>query len=61
MNTLPEARRMLAGRTWASAWRAADADPIERPRGRPIPGADIALAVVIGLGLAATLIHWWAS
>lgn len=52
---------MLAGRTWASAWRAADADPIERPRGRPIPGADIALAVVIGLGLAATLIHWWAS
>lgn len=61
MNTIPAHRRMLAGRTWASAWRAADADPIERPRSRVALGADIALAVVIGIGLALALVHWWAS
>lgn len=54
MNRLPDARRAIHARTWARSWRPADFDPIERPRppSRWETAADIALAVVIGVGLA---------
>lgn len=63
MNTLPEARRIIHGRTWSSAWRAADADPIEWPADcrRRESAADIALAIAIGVIGALALIHWWAA
>lgn len=61
MNALPEARRAIHGRTWASAWRAADFDPIERPWRRRESAADIALAIVLGIAGALALVHWWAT
>jgi hypothetical protein len=55
MNRLPEHRRVIHACTWARSWRPADFDPIERWPRRPSrweTAADIALAVVIGVGLA---------
>lgn len=34
---------------------------IERPARTPEIVADIVLAVVIGIGFAALLVHWWSS
>jgi hypothetical protein len=63
MNTLPEHRRIVVGRTHGRAWRPEDADPMQYfpaiTRAERVAGA--ALAVFIGIVGAAALVHWWAS
>lgn len=47
-------------RTMESGQWAFDADPIEfHPQSRTESAAGVLLAVAIGLGLAAALLHWW--
>lgn len=59
MNTLPEHRRILHGRTYSRAWRASDHDPIERPSA-PISQrvADALFATTLGIVVAALLVHF---
>jgi len=58
MNTLPEHRRLLAGRTHCTAWNPADADPVQfYPQTRVSRLAGVLLAIGIGASLA-TLIAY---
>lgn len=49
-------------RTMESSHWSFDADPIEHyPQSRIERAAGVVLAVVIGIFLAAALLHWWAA
>lgn len=56
MNALPESRRAINGRTFNQRWRAADWDPIERPRTGLTVG-DAVGAVVVAVLLAVLILH----
>ena len=60
MNTLPEHRRAIYGRTHRQSWNPASFDPIERHK-RPVPLTDrvlgFLLACGIGVVLALILVH----
>ena len=57
---LPHHRHILNGRTYGAMWRATDSDPITRyPSSHRIYG--VLLAVGLGVALALSLVHWWAS
>lgn len=58
---LPEHRRAIHARTYSRAYRHEDYDPIQRYPGTQGTLRGVALAVVIGVTLAAALVHWWAS
>ncbi len=63
MNSLPQHRRAIHGRTWGRAWSPADMDPITfypRPIGAE-RYAGVILAVVLGIFGALMLAHWWAA
>ena len=57
MNTLPEHRRVISGRTYSQPWSASSFDPITVYR-CPQAWASLLLAVAIGIGLALVLIGW---
>lgn len=56
MNALPEHRRAIHGRTYHQRWRAADWDPIERPR-RGLTATDAVGAVVVAVLAAVVILH----
>lgn len=56
MNALPESRRAIHGRTFDRRWRAADFDPVERPR-RGLTATDAAGAVVVAVLAAVVILH----
>ncbi len=57
MNSLPEHRRALNGRTWSSSWSAGSFDPISHYQRPHQHWASVALAVAIGVALALVLIY----
>lgn len=60
--TLPAHRQAITGRTQSRTYYAGDFDPIER---HPVSRAEriygVLLATVIGICLAAALVHFWSS
>ena len=57
MNSLPDHRRIIHGRTFSAPYDPAGFDPLRRYRnGHQWAGR--LLAVVIGVGLALTLVRW---
>lgn len=56
MNALPEHRRAIHGRTYQQRWRAADFDPIERPKGG-LSVIDALGAVVVAALAALVILH----
>lgn len=60
MNALPEHRRAINARTYSQPYRPSDYAAVEH-----YPARDrwlgVALAVVIGITLAASLVAWWSS
>lgn len=63
MNTLPDERRAIHGRTHSRPWSASDMDPIERYRGVSATerALDALLAVFLGVMGAVGLVHWLAT
>lgn len=59
--SLPDHRRAIHARTHARPYRHADYDPIQHYPGTPGTLRGVLLAVAIGVGLAAALIHWWST
>lgn len=59
--SLPDHRRAIHARTHARPYRHADYDPIQNYPGTPGTLRGVLLAVAIGVGLAAALIHWWST
>lgn len=57
MNRLPEHRRVIHGRTWASVWTPASMDPISH-YSCTADWLGRLLAVGIGSGLALVLVAW---
>lgn len=62
MSALPEHRRIVHGRTHSRSWNQCDSDPIERFRS-PVTERvyGVLLAAVMGVFLAAALVHWWST
>lgn len=61
--TLPEHRRVLAGRTWPQCWQPASMDPI-RHYTRPSTAGrvtSVLLATLLGVAGAILLVHWWST
>lgn len=56
MNALPESRRAIHGRTYSQRWRAADFDPIERPKAG-LTVTDAVGAVVVAVLAAVVILH----
>lgn len=62
--TMPEHRRVLAGRTWPTHWSPASMDPIRRYRRTHSlveRVASVLLATLMGVAGAVLLIHWWSA
>jgi hypothetical protein len=63
MNTLPQHRQIIFGRTAGRTWDPADSDPIRfypaTTRADKVYG--VILAIAIGIGSAMLLAHWWSS
>lgn len=57
MNTLPESRRAVYGRTYSRQYRHSDFDPIERPKRPFLTFQDALAAVLVGVLLTALLLH----
>ncbi len=53
MNTLPESRRALYGRTYRESWSPGSMDPIERHR--RVPFIDRVLGVLLATAIGVTL------
>lgn len=56
MNTLPEHRRAIHGRTFNQRFRHADFDPVERPRSG-LTVSDAVGAVLVAVLAAVVLLH----
>ena len=60
MNTLPEHRRAINGRTFSESWNPGHFDPVERYRS-PVPIVDriggVLLCVGVGVTFALLLVH----
>lgn len=61
LGQLPEARRIVNGRTQSRAYSPADYDPIARYPGTPGLIRGGLLACAIGIGLALALVGWWSA
>lgn len=62
MSALPDHRRILHGRTYSRSWNPCDFNPIERhlsPVTERIYG--VLLATLMGVFLAAALVHYWST
>lgn len=57
MNSLPDNRRAIHGRTHDRSFRRSDFDPIDRPARPFLSFQDAMAAVVIGALAAAVLLH----
>lgn len=60
MNALPEHRRAIHARTHSQQWRPSDYAAIEHYPLRE-RWLGVALAVAIGITLAASLVAWWSA
>jgi hypothetical protein len=60
VNSLPQHRRVLLGRTWNRTWSPADYSPIECWR-KPIGLADWIVGIVLGVIGAVALVHFIAT
>ncbi len=61
MNSLPESRRVIYGRTHASMYRHEAHDPIRHYRSHWARLADAMAALVLGVLGAVALVAWWAA